>query len=736
MKKLARIHRPFSTPWLAAALALAAGAPTGWPAEAAPPLPSGIVDFAGRISHNHWYLFGPEQRPELEALNRDLREAQQQSQKAADETARHAAGERLAVAAGRLLERVKSCPRLLRVDLAGGRPVLAASGPVELPGDTGALLIEVLSGGEGVSYSTSLTDMSQPPGESSLVALDAAPGGATFAVAGLEHVPFGRTTLTLEFRRPGQSSVRLPLDVTTPAPGRFKLTVLSDDTGKPAPAMVQLLSLTDGSGRQPGNALEFAPQFDKQGNTSGARAANLPGPLHEPFWCVPGPVDMALAPGTWQIGARRGVEHEPVFQEVTIRSGQTTQTVIRPRRWVDMRRRGWWSGDDHVHCRILSDQDARRLLAWVQAEDIHLANIVKMGDIYRTYFEQRGFGPAYRVAEGDYVLAPGQECPRTHDQLGHVLAMDITGMVRDTDHYYVYDQMFDAVHAQGGLTGYAHVNSGMFHVHRDMSLNVPRAKADFVEILQFNKLGTDLYYDFLNLGCKLTASAGSDVPWGGTIGEVRAYAFLGRKPFSAEAWFAAFRSGRTFTTSGPMLEFQVDNALPGDELRLKSDRRLQVHARAWGDPRRMAPLRLEVVRHGVVIRTAESSDPHRAEARLDFTVDAGAGCWLAARAYAGDGTSAHTTPVYVVREGLRFWKFDGLDELLAKRLASLAEIEQMVAEARRLDAEGRLGTDRARKQLAWQGDALLERVALARQLYEDLKRLAEAERPTRANLAP
>jgi hypothetical protein len=184
-----------------------------------------------------------------------------------------------------------------------------------------------------------------------------------------------------------------------------------------------------------------------------------------------------------------------------------------------------------------------------------------------------------------------------------------------------------------------------------------------------------------------------------------------------------------------MLEFQVDHALPGDELRLKSGRRLRVHARAWGDPKRMAPLRLEVVRHGAVIRAADSLDPQRAEAALDFTVDAGAGCWLAARARAGDGTSAHTTPVYVVREGLRFWKFDGLEELLGKRLASLAEIEQMVAEARRLDAEGRLESDRARKQLAWQGDALLERVALARQLYEDLKRTAEAERPRRAGMA-
>ena len=45
----------------------------------------------------------------------------------------------------------------------------------------------------------------------------------------------------------------------------------------------------------------------------------------------------------------------------------------------------------------------------------------------------------------------------------------------------------------------------------------------------------------------------------GTIGEVRAYAFLGRKAFSADTWFAGFGRGRTFTTSGPMLELRVDD---------------------------------------------------------------------------------------------------------------------------------------------------------------------------------
>jgi hypothetical protein len=717
--------------WFASILALCAAAPLPQAVEPSSPLPAGIVDFAGRIARNHWFLFGEEKRAELEALNRDLRETQQRLGKATDDEARRAAADRGAAAARRLLALVKACPHVVRVDLTSARPVLQPSGPFAIPGESGAFLFEVVAGGEGLSYSTTVFDLSQPPAESSLVALEVATNGTTYAVAGLDHLPFGRTTLAAEFRRAGCAAVRIPFEVTTPGPGRLKLTVLSDDTGKPAPAMVRLMWRRDGLARQPGNGIEFASQFENQGKASGARTANLPGPLGETFWCVPGPVDMALAPGAWQIGVRRGVEHEVVFQDLNIRSGETVERRFRPKRWVDLRKQGWWSGDDHVHCRILSDEDARRLMAWVQAEDVHLANIVKMGDIHRTYFEQRGFGPSYRFVDGEYVLSPGQECPRTHDQLGHTLAMNTTNMVRDTDRYFLYDEVFDAVHAQGGLSGYAHINSGIFHVHRDMSMNIPRQKVDFAEILQFNNLGTGLYYEFLNLGCKLTASAGSDVPWGGTIGEVRAYAFLGKQSFSADAWFEAFRRGRTFTTSGPMLELRVDDALPGDEIQIKSDRKVRVRARAWGDPRRMAPIQLEVVRHGEVIGSGKSEDPKRPEVRLDLTVDPGPGCWIAARARAGDGTRAHTTPVYLVRPGLRFWKFEGLDELIARRLASLTEIEQIVAEARRLEAEGKLESDLYRKELARQGDLLLQRVSLARRQYEDLKQMAETERNSR-----
>jgi hypothetical protein len=701
-----------------------------------PPLPPGILNFAGDVSHRHWHLFGEAQRAELDSLNRELREANQQLGSSPSEATRLSASDRGSKSASRLLDLIKNCPRLVRLDLTAPTPRFTPAGPVELPGDTGALLIEVNSGGDGLRYSSSTSDLSVPPGESSLVPVEAAARGLTYAAVGLERVPFQRTALRMEIRRPSLPPVTLTMDVTTPKPGQLKLTVLSDDTGRPTPAMVRLMWRTDGLQRRPANGIEFATQFDSQGHASGVRAANLPGPLNVHYWCVPGAFDMALAPGVWQIGVRRGVEHEALFEDLTIRSGESVARTLRPRRWVNMPRRGWWSGDDHVHLRILSDDDARNVMAWIKAEDVHLANIVKMGDIYRTYFEQRGFGPAYRVADGSYVLVPGQECPRTHDQIGHTLAMNITAMVRDPEQYFLYDTVFDAVHAQGGLTGYAHVNSGLFHVHRDMSINVPRAKVDFVEILQFNNLGTDLYYEFLNLGCKLTASAGSDVPWGGTVGEVRAYAYLGRQAFSADHWFDAFGRGRTFTTSGPMLEFRVDDALPGDELIVKPGRELRLRARAWGDPKRMASMKLEIVRLGEVIRAAESPQGASPDIKLDFTMEAGDGFWIAARARAADGTSAHTTPVYVRREGLRFWKYAGLDELLAKREQSLQQIEGLVAEARRLNAEGRLESDRYRKYLALQGDALLERVALAREIYAGLRQTAAAERNQRAKTRP
>jgi hypothetical protein len=420
-----------------------------------------------------------------------------------------------------------------------------------------------------------------------------------------------------------------------------------------------------------------------------------------------------------------------VVETFQVAAGETVEKRYRPRRWVDMAARGWYSGDDHVHMQILDEGDARRMMTWARAEDVHVCNIVRMGDVYRTWFEQRGAGKPFRVVDGDYVLSPGQEDPRTNE-LGHTLAMNITSMIRDPERYFLYDWVFDEVHAQGGLTGYAHVLEDAFNVHRDMSLNIPKGKVDFVALLQNFHQGTGLYYEFLNTGFKVTASAGSDVPWGGTIGEVRVFARTGPGRLDVDRGFDAVRRGHTVVTDGPMLELTVDGALPGDQIDVKSDRPLRVKARGWGHAGASLPAKLEMVRNGEVIKTAEPTDPQQAELIADFEVDPGHGFWIAARAEGADGSRAHTTPVYVVRPGLRFWKYEEVEALIAKRLANLDEIEALVKDRVLAAGRGELDADLAGRQLARQGPELLARVAAARLIYDDLKAVAERERPLRA----
>ena len=688
--------------------------------------PDGAAELAGALVRGSLQLFTPEAQEALDEVNRQVREARRDEENAKSEEARAKAAARGQKAALQLMDILNATDAAIELTFVGDLPSPSQIGPTALTSDAGSFLFRITTGDSELRCTVADVNISTEHGA---IEIETAPSGITWALVKLRRAPVNRTSLRLEFRMGSDRRVTIPFEITSPEHGRLKMTVLSDDTGKPAPAMVRLTCQEDGQLRRPSNAIEISSQWNGIGSSDN-RNAGLPGKLRGQYWCIPGPFDMALPPGEWQVIVRRGLEHVVVFDTFTVTTGETLEKTYRPQRWVDMPKHGWYSGDDHVHCQILSDTDAERLMSWVQAEDIHLANIVKMGDIHKTYFEQRGFGKTYRVRDKDYILSPGQECPRTDAELGHTLAMNITDMVRDTDKYFLYDWVFDNVHAQGGLTGYAHVNRELFQVHRDMSINIPKGKVDFAELLQFGNMRTDLYYEFLNTGFKLTASSGSDVPWGGTIGEVRMFAYIGGKHFSADTWFDAVRRGRTFVTNGPMLELTVDKALPGDTITLVGNRRLKVHVRAWGDARRVLPAKLELVKHGEVVAHAEASGDEE-ELIIDLELDGENGFWVAARAEGTDGSKTHTTPVYVVRDPFRFWKFDQVEDLITRRFNSLSEVEKIVADAVARNEQGEVEDNRTIKQLALQGPQLLERVEAAKQLYDDLEKTWQKEQALR-----
>ena len=128
------------------------------------------------------------------------------------------------------------------------------------------------------------------------------------------------------------------------------------------------------------------------------------------------------------------------------------------------------------------------------------------------------------------------------DRLRVVIVDDETlarAVLRDPAHYYAYAPVFEGNHGRG-LSGFAHVGRKRysFQADRGLSLLAPAGLVDFVEIAQMGCIGVNVWYEFLNLGFRPTAMAGSDVPWGGTIGNTRVYAYTG-KEFDADRWLDA-----------------------------------------------------------------------------------------------------------------------------------------------------------------------------------------------------
>ena len=494
--------------------------------------------------------------------------------------------------------------------------------------------------------------------------------------------------------------------------GTLRVEIRDKTSGQIVPAMVCITSATDGTWRTPPDG-RTQPRFStvrdfmqpggdwKPGDTGPVRLTNgeypggerVPayGPLSDyPFWQEPAayftskPFSITLPAGKWRLAVERGTEYLPVFEDFEIKIGQTRNRTIILQRWVNMPQQGWYSGDDHVHYPRNKPVYDEFLMTWSKAEDVHVSNILRMGDIKQTYFEPGNYGKKSRYQEGDYILATGQEDPRAAiEEQGHAMALNIQGPVRDTSKYHLFDFMFDSIHAQGGLTGYAHIAwASEFHRRGhpdryptwDPNINVIQGKVDFFELLQFRQLGLEDFYDFLNLGIKLVASAGSDLPWGNTIGESRVYVYTGRE-FNADIWFAAMKQGHTFVTNGPMLTLRIDNAIPGDELNVSKGRPVRIRARAWAPEIIGSPKKLEVIAQGQVIRTAESSEPGRQELKLDFSLPVGQSQWIAARVSTHKDGLAHTSPVYILVNGKSFAESTDLPQMIEKRLKRLDFIE-------------------------------------------------------------
>lgn len=185
-------------------------------------------------------------------------------------------------------------------------------------------------------------------------------------------------------------------------PGQIAITILDATTNRPTPTRVRLTRHDRPVPKLPPEAV--AVMYGLWDHEDGY--AYQP----DSSFYVAGSFRLSLPPGTYQLSLSKG--HEFLRQQIslTVRSGQTLRQTYRLKRWVNMAAKGWFSTDGHIHIRR-SPRENPLILTWLQAEDVNVGALLRMGDFWETYYPQYAYGEAGLYGQGNYLLTTGQEDP-------------------------------------------------------------------------------------------------------------------------------------------------------------------------------------------------------------------------------------------------------------------------------------------------------------------------------------
>ena len=361
-----------------------------------------------------------------------------------------------------------------------------------------------------------------------------------------------------------------------------------------------------------------------------------------------------LPVGDLYIEIDKGFEHQPTRTKVTVKPGQKV-LELGVERALDWRRSGWVTADTHVH--FISPHTA-----WLEAqcEGVNVVNLLasQWGRLFTNVGDLTG---KVGVVEDDTIVYVGTE-NRNH-MLGHMSMLGTKGLpvfpmccggpgeawVGDPDFMTLAEWAMENKRKRGVVIRPHYPFCG----HTEDPVPILKGLVDALEIrdLRGEDFPTQEWYRYLNCGYRVAVAGGTDKMGAQTpLGWMRTHARLDpKRPFHYEAWAEAVRAGRTFSTTGPLIDLTVDGKPIGDAIKMNgSGGTLEVEAQAqcvW-------PLgKIEIVHNGRLV-AAEISSKGAAKLSAQAKLTLHHSGWIAARCtghpdHPGGYVAAHTSPVYV-----------------------------------------------------------------------------------------
>ncbi len=429
-------------------------------------------------------------------------------------------------------------------------------------------------------------------------------------------------------------------------------------------------------------------------------------PPRVPAWhdhfCFDGRILLDLPNGDYEFDVERGPEYKIVSGNFSIATGANDSKTVELRRFVNLKKEGWYSGDLHIG-RALKDVPLLML-----ADDLHFASVVTTTSVAKptnaasaisktpavsnpaasnladcdpksfsparflsggACYDDRGGGgllllhartpPPLASAAWEYpsavdflkVAKRAHSAPTTTDSSTNSLAPGDSVLHPHADAARPFSWDLPVWIASRRLDSVAIAHS---HLQRDAMVTheaggYPRDTAFYPNPHGVARWSLDIYSKLLDCGLRLPPSAGSGSGWApNPVGYNRVYVHCDGEP-TWESWWEGLRAGRSFITNGPLLRPQVNGELPGYTFQAYPGEKIELSIALQLSMRERVEY-LEIIKDGKILHETRLADWVKNQGELP-TVEFDSSGWLAIRAITNNPRTfrfAMSAPYYVM----------------------------------------------------------------------------------------
>ena len=305
-----------------------------------------------------------------------------------------------------------------------------------------------------------------------------------------------------------------------------------------------------------------------------------------------------LPAGTYDIEYTRGPEYEIHWERVVIPEGATTATAtFHLKRWANLKKMGWISGDHHVHAAGCAHYESPTegvtpevMLRHILGEDLDIGCVLSWGPCW--YAQKKFFeGKVSKLSTSENLMRYDVEVsgfPSSH--AGHLCLLrlkedDYPGTTR-IEEWPSWDlPILKWGKEQGGVVGFSHSGWGLMIQDETLpSYEVPAfdgigadeyiadvasGAVDFISTVDTPApWELNIWYHTLNCGFRTRISGETDFPciYGERVGLGRVYVKLGDQKLDYDRWVEGLKDGRSYVSDGKshLVDFRLDDVAVGE----------------------------------------------------------------------------------------------------------------------------------------------------------------------------